>query len=327
MDTLLLRRQDVASLLTLEECIIAVENAFKLYAEGKTLPPKIMGIHTPKGGFHIKAGILDIKKSYFVAKTNSNFPLNREEYGLPLIQGVIIVCNGENGQLIALMDSIEITIIRTGAATAVAAKYLAPINTTTATICGCGNQGRISLKALLKVRPIKKVYAFDIDEAQSQQFASDLSDKIEIVIVNDLKKALRQSGICVTCTPSRQPFLRTEDIMPGTFIAAVGADSEDKQELYPELLTSSKVVVDLAEQCANIGELHHALQKKQMTAANVYAELGEIIAGQKAGRTSDEEIIIFDSTGMALQDVAAATIVYEKAMARGIGMKLNFAEQ
>ena len=148
METLLLTRKDVAYLLSIDECIDAVENAFRLYAEGKALPPKVLGMHTNKGGFHIKAGILDLNRNYFVSKINSNFRDNMQDHGLPLIQGVIVVCDGNNGELLALMDSIEITILRTGAATAVAAKYLALDDASVITICGCGNQGKITLKAL-----------------------------------------------------------------------------------------------------------------------------------------------------------------------------------
>src|SRR5215469_700870 len=123
--TLLLKRKDIASLLSLEECMAAVEQAFRLYAEGKTVPPGVLGIHAREGGFHIKAGLLDLNRTYFAAKTNANFPQNRKRFGLPLIQGVIVLCDGENGYPLALMDSMQITIIRTGAATGVAAKYLA----------------------------------------------------------------------------------------------------------------------------------------------------------------------------------------------------------
>jgi alanine dehydrogenase len=227
------------------------------------------------------------------------------------------------------MDSIEITIIRTGAATAVAAKYLAPVDAKTITICGCGNQGRISLKALMKVRSFKKVYAFDIDEVQLQKFSKEFNKVLEVIPItaNELTTALRQSQVCVTCTPSSQPFISAEDIMPGTFIAAVGADSEEKQELCSDLFASNKIVVDFAEQTASIGELHHAIRQGKVTLEDIHAELGEIISGKKPGRESKEEIIIFDSTGIALQDVAAAAIVYEKALASNIGTKLNFSEQ
>jgi alanine dehydrogenase len=328
-NTLLLRRIDVSNLLTIEECIISVEEAFKLHAQAKALSPKILGIHTNNGGFHIKAGVLELSRSYFVAKANANFPGNPKQYGLPTIQGVIVVCDGSNGRLLALMDSIEITIIRTGAATAVAAKYLALPDVTTVTICGCGNQGRISLKALMKVRSLEKVYAFDIDEAQAQKFSKNFSNELEVILIttNELAKSLRDSQIVVTCTPSRQPFIHARDIMPGTFIAAVGADSEEKQELFSDLIALNKIVVDLAEQSATIGELHHAIEQKKITLAGIHAELGMIIAGKKPGRESNKEIIIFDSTGMALQDVAAASIVYEKALANGTGTMLNFSDQ
>src|SRR5438309_1059549 len=162
--TLLLTRTDVAELLGIEECIAAVERAFKLHAEGKTLPPGILGIHATDGGFHIKAGLLELKRLYFAAKVNANFPQNSRRFGLPLIQGVIVLCDGENGRPLAVMDSMEITIIRTGAATGVAAKYLARTDSSVAIICGCGNQGRISLRAIAKVRDLEGAYAFDTDQ-------------------------------------------------------------------------------------------------------------------------------------------------------------------
>jgi alanine dehydrogenase len=327
-DTLLLTRRNVAQLLSIEECIAAVEQAFKLYGSGKALAPGVLGIYAKDGGFHIKAGILSLSRNYFVAKINANFPGNNKKYGLPTIQGVIAVCDGENGRLLALTDSIEITIIRTGAATAVAAKWLAKEKAKTATICGSGNQGRISLRAVMKVRPLEKVFVFDIDEIKAQQFAWDLSEELGISIeaVNDLKEAAMQSDICITCTPSKKYFLRREYISPGTFIAAVGADSEDKQEIEPSLLISGKIVTDITVQSATIGELHHAIKQGLTTVDDIHAELGQIIMGKKAGRESDEEIITFDSTGTALQDVAAAAIVYEKALRSKIGTSLNFSE-
>lgn len=326
--TLVLKRNDVADLLGIEECIAAVEQAFKLHAEGKTLPPAVLGVHARAGGFHIKAGLLDLKRSYFAAKTNANFPENMRRFGLPLIQGVVVLCDAENGYPLAIIDSMEITVIRTGAATAVAAKYLARPDSSAATICGCGNQGRISLRALIKVLPLERAYGFDRDAAQAERFARELSEElgIEVSATSDLGGALRQSDVCVTCTPAKQFYLNRVYVPPGAFVAAVGADNEEKQELDPELLQANKVVVDLLEQCATIGDLHHALERGLMTRADVHAELGEVIAGQKPGRTSAEEIIVFDSTGTALQDVAAAAIVYERAVDSMRGVPINFAE-
>jgi alanine dehydrogenase len=326
--TLLLTRLDVAGLLTIEESIAAVERAFRHYGEGKTLPPGMLGVHARDGGFHIKAGILELDRTYFAAKVNANFPRNVNRFGLPLIQGVIVLCDGENGRPLAVMDSIEITIQRTGAATAVAAKYLARANSKIATICGCGNQGGVSLRALTTVLPIEKVWAYDSDPDQAQRFSNEFASElpIDIEVVGDLRTAVRQSDLCITCTPSKQPFIKRDFVSPGAFIAAVGADSPEKRELEPALLSRCKIVVDVLEQCATIGELHHALDVGVITKESVHAELGEVITGLKPGRTSSDEIIIFDSTGMALQDVVTAALVYEKALSKESGTLMDFAE-
>ncbi|MGH7600676.1 MAG: ornithine cyclodeaminase family protein [bacterium] len=325
--TLLLTRREVAALLSLDECIAAVENAFRLHGEGKTSPPGILGIHAHGGGFHIKAGLLEVGRTYFVAKTNANFPQNMPRFGLPTIQGIITLCDAENGYPLALIDSMEITILRTGAATAVAAKYLARPESSVATICGCGNQGRIQLRALTKVLPIERLYAFDQDAERARQFADEMSAEIRLTAqaVGDLKSAVRDSDVCVTCTPAKEYFLKKEYMKPGTFIAAVGADNAEKQELDPQLFVSNKIIADILEQCATIGDLHHALQAGLVTGENVHAELGEVVAGKKSGRTSKDEIIIFDSTGMALQDAAAAAVVYEKAISVGKGITVDFS--
>ena len=326
--TLLLTGRDVAALLSIEECMVAVEHAFKLYGEGKTQPPGILGAHSRNGGFHIKAGLLELNRSYFAAKVNANFPENVTRFGLPTIQGVVVLSDGENGYPLALIDSIEITIQRTGAATGVAAKHLARPDSKAVTICGCGNQGRISLRALTKVLPIETVWAYDRDPSQAQNFARELGKvlRVAIEVVDDLETAVRKSDVCVTCTPSTQPFLRDAFVAPGTFIAAVGADNSEKQELEPTLLGRTKLVVDVLEQSATIGELHHALDAGVITRDDVYGELGEVIAGFKSGRTSRDEIIIFDSTGMALQDVVTAAAVYEKAVTEGTGTLIDFAQ-
>jgi alanine dehydrogenase len=326
--TLLLKRNDVAALLGINECIAAVEQVFRLRGEGKTERPGVLGVHAREGGFHIKAGLLELGRTYFAAKANANFPRNVKRFGLPLIQGVVVLFDGENGYPLALMDSIEITIQRTGAATAVAAKHLARADSKAVTICGCGNQGRISLRALARVLTVEQVFAYDADEAQARRFADELAEElgVEVEAVRELENAVGQSDVCVTCTPSKQPFLKREFVTPGTFVAAVGADSPEKQELDPSLLRDSKVVVDILDQCAIIGELHHALGAGLVTKEAVHAELGEVVAGVRPGRTSPREVFVFDSTGVALQDVVAAAAVYEKALASGRGTLINFAE-
>lgn len=324
--TLLLTRRDVASLLTIEDCTSAVERAFRMHGEGKTTPPGVLGLHARDGGFHIKAGILELDRSYFAAKVNANFAQNSKRFGLPLIQGVIVLSDAENGFPLAVMDSIEITIQRTGAATAVAARYLARDESKTLTICGCGNQGAVSVTALGKLFSLGTVFVYDIDPDRSRSFAQEMKREtgLRIVSTESLPDAITQSDIVVTCTPSKHAFVRAQWIRPGTFIAAVGADNEDKQELEPELLARNQTVVDVIDQAATIGELHHAIDSELMTRDAVYAELGQVVAGRKAGRASADEIIIFDSTGMALQDVIVAAEVYEKALAEGVAQMIDF---
>jgi alanine dehydrogenase len=325
--TLLITGREVRSLLSLEECITSVEQAFRLHGEGKVTSPGALGIHTRGGGFHIKAGVLDLGRAYFAAKVNGNFSENGPRFGLPTIQGLVVLADAGNGSLLAVVDSMEITALRTGAASAVAAKYLARKDSRVATIVGCGNQGRVQMHALASMLRLQKVYAHDVAENRARQMAEQLSTelKLEVRAVSDLSSAVRESDVLVTCTSSRKYFLRRADVQPGTFIAAVGADNPEKQELEPALMAGSKIVVDILEQCASFGDLRHALQARVMTAADVHAELGEVVAGKKPGRTSEKETIIFDSTGMALQDVAAAAVVYEKAVQTGHSRSLNFA--
>jgi ornithine cyclodeaminase/alanine dehydrogenase-like protein (mu-crystallin family) len=322
--TLLLRRQDVARLLTMEECIAAVEQAFRLYGEKQAQPPGMLGLHGSQGAFHIKAGFLG---NYFVAKVNANYPENGERFGLPTIQGVVVLCDAENGRPLAMMDSAEITARRTAAATAVAAKYLARPKSAVLTVCGCGVQGHAQVRALALVLPLRRVFAYDRCQQRAAQFAEQLGGElgIEVRVAADLRKALLESDVGVTCTTSRKPLLTKEDVLPGIFLAAVGADHPEKQELDSALMATCRVVADVAAQCEAIGDLHHAIAAGTMQLSDVHAELGEIVAGRKSGRTSPEEIIIFDSTGMALQDVAAAAATYEKAIAAGWDAAIDFA--
>ena len=227
------------------------------------------------------------------------------------------------------MDSIEITINRTGATTAVAAKYLARPDSHIATICGCGNQGRVQLRFLNEVLPIDTAYAFDLQEGIAESYAEEMAEDLGITVtpVDDLAAAVGASDICVTCTPSKEYFLEQEWVLAGAFVAAVGADSPGKQEIDPRLMASSAVVVDILEQCANVGELHHAIAAGLMDGDDVHAELGQIIAGQRPGRTRDDEITLFDATGTGLQDAAGAAAAYERAIAGGTGSFFNFFAQ
>lgn len=325
--TLLLGRGEVATLLSLPDCIAAVEAVFRAYGEGNVPPPGVLGIKSEAGGLHIKAGYLPGARSYIVAKLNTNFARNREQGAFPTIQGLILLCDGDNGRPLAVLDSIEITIRRTAAASAVAAKYLARPESSVATVCGCGAQGRAQLRALKTILPLARIFAYDLDLAAAQSLADDMRQelKVETEVVTDLGSAIRQSDVCVTCTTATEFFVRQEDVSPGTFIAAVGADDVHKQEIDPALMAANKVVADHLEQCCTIGDTHHAIGAGLMQRSDLYAELAEVVAGRKPGRTNASEIIIFDSTGIAIEDAVSTAAVYEKALENGAGSRFEFS--
>jgi len=290
--TLFLNRDEIVKLLTIDDCIEAVERVFRDGGEATSI-----GL----GHFHVKAAIVGNR---FAVKVNGNFPGNPERHGLPTIQGLIILADAERGTPLAVLDSIEITALRTAAASAVAAKYLALRDAKTITIVGCGTQASAQLEAMRRVRPIERVFAVDIDPAKAAAVGE----------VRSLDDAVRESDIVVTCTTSTTPFLRREHLHPGLFIAAVGADNPRKSELAPGLMASAKVVADVLEQAATMGDLHHAIDAGSMSRDDVFGELADVIRGR--GRTSDDEVFVFDSTGTALQDVAVAAIAYERSRQR-----------
>jgi alanine dehydrogenase len=325
MSILVLSRGDVLDLLSLRDCIDAVERAFRLHAEGRTLGPGVLSVPAADGGFHIKAAGLVGERSYFAAKTNANFPANPGRFGLPTIQGMVVLADAETGEPLAVIESGSVTALRTGAATGVAAKFLARRDACTATIVGCGIQGEMQLAAIAAVLPLQQAWVLDIEHARAEGMAvrAQASLGFEVQAVKDLREALRGSDVCVTCTPARRAVVAASDVAPGTFIAAVGADAIGKQELEPALMASSTVVVDVLAQCSEIGELQHVLAAGLMTRGQVHAELSDVVAGRRPGRTRSDEITIFDSSGTALQDVAAAIAVYEKARATGRGTEVS----
>jgi alanine dehydrogenase len=326
--TLLLNRRDVSSLLTPQDYLELVENAFRLHQAGQTLPLGLLHVDSHDGEFHITAGGVQLERTFFGLKANGGFFQNRDRFGLPNIQGTILLCDGEHGYPLAILDSGAITIHRTGATTAVAAKYMARPDSHAVTICGCGVQGRIQLRYLSEVLSIERAFAWDPVDGVAEAYAAEMTEAMGFPVsaVPDLPGAIDESDVCVTCTPARESFLSADMVPPGMFVAAVGADSPDKQELEPALLGSSTVVADFLDQCAEVGELHHAIQAGVMTTADIHAELGEVVSGEKPGRVSEDEVTLFDATGSGLQDAAGAAVAYLRALDTGAGDPFNFFE-
>ena len=314
--TLILTRSDVRALLDYDSCITAIENAFRAQAEGSTIPAAVLATHVHGGGFHVKTAGLKGDRLYYAMKINANFPANPALRGLPTVQGVISLHDAVDGRLLALMDSMEVTTIRTAAASAVAAKYLARPDSRTATIIGCGVQGRSHLLALSRVVKLERVFACDSNPSILESFVREMSNQLQsdIIGVPDCRAYLSESDIIATCTPAREPILTRRDVSVGTFIAAVGADSESKSEIAPDLMSACTVVVDVLDQCATFGDLHHAIDADVMSRESVHADLAQIVSGTRQGRSRAGEITLFDSTGTALEDVAAASLLYERAL-------------
>ena len=329
--TLILTGQDVQDLLDHRTCIDAVEGAFRAHGEGAAAPG-VLAVPAAGGGFHIKAGVLERAQSpqaYFAAKVNGNFPENPSRRGLPTIQGVVVLADASSGTPLAVMGSGTLTALRTAAATAVAVKYLANPGSRSLGVVGCGVQAAFQVHAIHEVNPVAQIQVCDRDGARAVRFAETVTRRLGIPAraVGTPRDVARGSELVVTCTPSHEPVLRTGDVEPGTFVAAVGADHPEKVEIAPDLMAQSAVVVDLLEQAAAFGDLHHAIDARVMDRARVRGELGEVVAGRKRGRCAESEVVIFDSTGMALQDVAAAAALYERALAVGRGRKVRFADQ
>ncbi|HJQ60729.1 MAG TPA: ornithine cyclodeaminase family protein [Vineibacter sp.] len=321
----MLSRTDIARLMDFPGYVEAVEAAFVAAAAGRAIAPPASSMDVPGGAFHAKgAAILAAGDAVVAIKINGNFPGNPAANGLPTVQGVIYLADAANGRPLALMDSIEITINRTGAATTLAARHLARVDSRIATICGAGVQGRIQAIAIAAAVKLERLHIWDARPSAAATLADDLARglRLDVRASGDLEP-VRDSDIVVTCTSARQAFLSRDLVRPGTFVAAVGADNADKQEIDPAVFADSRVVVDSLEQCAEIGDLHHALVAGAITRDRVHATLAEIVARTKPGRGDPREITLFDSTGLGLQDVAAAHALYRRALAAGVGMRLT----
>ena len=312
--TRLLTTSDIRAVLSMADCIEAVEAAFLAHAKGDTIPPGVLGTHLKGGGVHVKTAGMTTTRAYFATKVNANFPENPRLRNLPTIQGALLLFDATDGRLLAIMDSAEITRVRTAAASAVAARHMARKESRVMTVCGCGLQGRAHVDAITAVRPMRKIFAWDVHREAADAFAREMAvRKLDVTVVDSPAAGTKQSDIVVTTTESKKAFLSLANLRPGTFVAAVGADSDTKRELATDILKGTTVVADIREQAALIGDLHHAIAEGAMTASDIHGELADVVSGKIPGRRSADEITVFDSTGTALEDVAAAAWTYERA--------------
>jgi len=327
VETLVLTRSDVERCLAPAACREAIARAFERFAHGGVPRPRALAFESGGGGFHVKAALSATEPRRFVAKLNGNFPGNPAAHALPTIQGVLLLADAQDGRPLAVMDSGSVTAIRTAAASMVAADRLARADAGIAAIIGCGLQGVAHADALLGWRPLRELRLHDAQPARAAALADHVGarSRTTVHVASSVADAVRGADVIVTCTTGGGFVLADADMAPGAFVAAVGADHPYKRELDPELTRRTRVVVDDLAQCAESGDLHHAIAAGVMTAGDVHGDLASIVAGLRPGRTHERERFVFDSTGIALEDAAAADVAYERALALGVGQRVRFA--
>ena len=320
---IVLTRGETRGLLSLEECVLAVERAFGERGRGRGLNAKRFHVPAGDGAFHITAGGVGHEGTgpSFGIKVNARYP-PAEPGGSQRVTGAILIADAENGRPLALLDSLVVTIMRTAAVTAVALRHLAPPDARTALLVGAGTQAEMQVAALQLAAKIETLAVHDVATAKAEALAEKARDGgLDVRVVADADRAAQDADIIVTITPARSPVLSR--VPPGALVVALGSDEPGKRELGPGVLSRSKVVVDVLEQAAYAGELASAIQDGAMTRNDVYAELGEIVAGAKPRPTSPDETVVFDGTGTAMQDVAVSLLLIEAARRAGRGNEVQ----
>jgi alanine dehydrogenase len=319
-----LNKNEVESLLDMKDTLKVVEGAFRQHGLKKVqMPPKLyLYFKNHNGDLRTMPGYLEEQDITGVKIVNVH-PDNPKK-GLPTVMALVILNSTKTGAPIAIMDGTHLTDMRTGAAGGVAVKYLARKNSKVVGFVGTGNQAKTQLLAINEVMDIEEIKATSISEKSTLEFKEEMEKRIgcEIAVKKSIKEVCN-CDILITTTPSRDPIVMNEWIEEGTHINAIGADAPGKEELDPKILKRAKVVVDDISQALHSGEVNVPLSKKLITVKDICCELGEVIAGKKKARMKDSDITVFDSTGLAIQDVATADLVYRKALEKKIGVMLR----
>jgi len=318
--TLFLTRRDVRGLLDMRDVINAVEQALSDWATGKAIMP-------PKAYLVLDKG--DIRAMPAAAAGGAGMkwanvhPGNRA-LGLPTVMAVLVYNDPATGYPLAIMDATEITAYRTGAASAIASKYLARRDARTLGLVGAGRQAYTQLQAHVELFAFESVRVFDISRAAVDRLIESFPG--HPLQASAIEEAAASDIVC-TLTTATRPVVKREWVVPGSHINAIGADAAGKQELDPAILRESIVVVDDLRQASGGGEINVPLREGLFRSEDVYGTLGEVIAGLKPGRTDDAAATVFDSTGVAVEDIATAELVYRRAAERGGFLSLDFVEE
>ena len=322
-----LNEAQVRNAVSIEEAIAAVEKAFIAYSTKQASLPSVIQLDVPdqKGEVHIKAGYIFGEPEY-VVKVASGFWENRKK-NLPISGGMMLAFSSETGFPVAiLLDNGYLTELRTAAAGAVAAKYMAPNSVEQVAVIGAGSQGRYQLEALSRVCSFQRLMVYDHHSANVERYRKEMKENLrcEIVAASNPEEAVRGSRIVITATPSREPVIFGDWVEPGTHITAMGSDNPDKQELDVSVLKKAdRIIADSIRQCVRLGEIHHAIAAGVLTEQDIDGELGQVVSGDIPGRTSQSEITLCDLTGVGVQDAAIAAVVVRKSLDSDVGIQVE----
>ncbi len=323
-EIVLLSGHDLRRLLNPKVVIEALREAYAALADNQGEQGRSVAFTIDGGSIHVKSGLLPGSHLVFASKVNVNLPDNWKLRQLPTIQGMVVVSDAKDGRPLAILESITLTGIRTAATAALAAGYGARKHSTRVAIIGCGAQARYQLEAVKAVFPLETVRVFDVDAARAEAFArANSTATCSAAPAPSVCDAVRDVDICITCTTSKSPILTDDLDLRGCFVAAIGADNPEKQEIAPALMRRARILVDDIEACASGGDLNHALRAGAMSKDQVHAELADLAAGRKRGRMTEDELVIFDSSGSGVQDVAAAWVAYREGRRTGIGGRFD----
>ncbi len=325
MEIIWISGREVKELVDIQSVNLAVEGAFRQHGFGNVEMPTKLYLY-----FRKFEGDLRCMPAYLPeigmagVKVVNVYPANPSK-GFPTVMATFMLIEPETGRPISIMNATYMTDVRTGAAGAIAAKYLARADSKTLGLIGSGRQARTQLLAITDVFELEKVLVASRHISNAEKFKKIFEGPlgIDIEVCKSYREVCR-ADIISTTTPSKKPVIKGEWIEEGTHINAIGADAPGKQELAPELLNRAKVVVDAYEQAVHSGEINVPISTGEFSEDRIYAELGEIVAGLKKGRENEIEITIFDSTGLAIQDVTVAALVYDLAIERGYGRNVEF---
>ncbi|MFC1726026.1 ornithine cyclodeaminase family protein [candidate division KSB1 bacterium] len=324
--TLILNGDNVKTVLNMKDCMEIVEKAFVEQTNGTAVMPLRTNIKPPDGlSLYMPAYLKNM--GALAVKVVTAFKDNPKKFNIPTVLGKVLLQNDKTGDVICIMDGAYLTAVRTGAASGIATKYLARKDKDqTAGVFGAGVQAKMQLWAVSEARDISKAYVYDISNEAVDKFIREMSIKLEIDIIKAVSPdmILEEADIICTATSSLTPVFNGKEVKGGTHINGIGSHTPNARELDTEIIVRSKLIGDSKEACfKEAGDIMIPLEEGEIDESFFHAELGEIITGKKDGRKTRSEITIFKSNGLAIQDAAAAKLIYEKAVEKGIGVNVE----